>query len=546
MIALQGLEGYVAGQVIAVPDHGMRIGQRRDNDLVLEDPTVSRQHAELQPRDDGLHLVDLESTNGTFVNGIQISDVVLHHGDAIQMGDCVFRYRDRPEPLLVDDSEAATAPRQVQATQIVRPPEGRATVVRRQTETVLKRVGGSEAARAMPALAKLTQEAARVDSVEEILELVLKLVFEVVDVQRGAILLIDDLLRQPTHTAVLYRGQQSRRGVRDMPISSTLARRVISDNTALLIPDARLDPVLAQRASIVQHGIRCAAYVPMVSEDHTIGLLCVDTNVPNGLTETQLQVLTAFANHATLTVERVRLKEELAHEIKTRMGLQRYVSPQVADELIRHGGDMPASGEAEVTVLFADITGFTPLSEQLQPAEVCGLLNAVFEALTQVVFRFGGTVDKYIGDCIMALWGAPFQDPLHPARATVAAVEMVRALEEAKHSWSPKYAGITLGVAINSGEVTVGNIGSDLVRQWTAIGDVVNVAARIEDLAGANEIMVSAAVAPKVQQYVELRSIGPHSLKGKQEQVELFQVVGVKDPQCFDQLSLADGVLSIG
>ena len=459
MIALQGTEGSVAGQTIVIPEHGMRIGRRRDNDLVLDDPTVSSQHAQIEVRPDGVYLADLGSTNGTYVNGVEINRVKLKHGDEVRAGDCVMRYRDRPEAVLLADQGAPAQTAHVQATQMVRPPESGATVIERRTQETLQRVGGISAEKAMQALGRLAQQSGGFDSVHDILQLVLDLVFEVAAVDRGAIILIDQLTSQPTHTCVRYRGERPQRALQDMPLSGTLARKVIAESTALLVPDASVDPTLAMQASIIQHGIRCAAYIPMVSEERVIGLLCVDTNVPNGLTEQHLEVLTAFASQATLSVERVRLKEELAREIRTRMGLQRYVSPQVAETLLRASGEMPPSAEAEVSVLFADLTGFTPLSEQLKPAEICGLLNAVFEALTQVVFSYGGTVDKYIGDCIMALWGAPFPDPLHPARAAVAAVAMIEELEKQKRNWSDKYAGVTLGIAINTGLVTVGNIG---------------------------------------------------------------------------------------
>ena len=546
MIALHGLEGFVAGQVIAVPEHGMRIGRRRDNDLVLEDPTTSSQHAAIEMEGEDVLLVDLQSTNGTYINGIQISRAPLTQGDEVRIGDCVMRYRDRPEAILLADEHAAIAPAEPETTHVVRPPESRATVIERQTIEVLQQVEGVSADRAMQVLGHLAQQSANTERVDAILDLVLELVFEVVAADRGAILLIDGQTGQPTHTSVRYRDGGPPRSAQDMPISSTLARRVISEGLALLIPDATVDPTLAGQASIVQHGIRCAAYVPLVSEERVIGLVCLDAAGPGALTDRHLEVLTAFANQATLSVERVRLKEELTQEIKMRMGLQRYVSPQVAEAMLRSEGRMPPSDDAEVTVLFADLTGFTAMSEQMPPAEICALLNAVFELLTEVVFRYGGTVDKYIGDCIMAVWGAPFPDPLHPARAVVAAVAMMQELERQKQTWAGKYADITLGIAVNSGPVTVGNIGSDLMQQWTAIGDVVNVAARIEDLAGPNQIMLSAEAARHCESYLELQSIGQHTLKGKQETIEVFLVVGVKDPLCFDQLSLAEGAVLIG
>jgi len=211
----------------------------------------------------------------------------------------------------------------------------------------------------------------------------------------------------------------------------------------------------------------------------------------------------------------------------------RYVSHQVA-ELILEAPDEYLSTlkgrRMDVTVLFADIRGFTPLSEKLAPEEVVALLNDYLTHMTDVIFRHEGTLDKFLGDGLMAVFGAPVAQPESTLHAVLAALEMRARLQEFNLARQVGgQAPVRVGIGINSGEAVVGNIGSRERMDYTVIGDTVNVAQRIQAGASSGQIVVAEDAYRRVAEYVEARPLGRFQLKGKTREVELFEVVALKD-----------------
>jgi class 3 adenylate cyclase len=187
---------------------------------------------------------------------------------------------------------------------------------------------------------------------------------------------------------------------------------------------------------------------------------------------------------------------------------------------------MKLGGERrEISVLFADVVAFTPIADSLAAEETVGLLNELFTILTEIVFRYEGTVDKFIGDSVMAIWGAPQLQPDHAARAIAAAEDMMRWLEAGNQGWRRKF-GVTveLAIGINSGHAVVGNVGSETRMQYTAIGDVVNVAARLESIARPQQILVTHATKVLAGDDFQYSSLGPRQLVGRRDPVKLFEV----------------------
>jgi adenylate cyclase len=176
-------------------------------------------------------------------------------------------------------------------------------------------------------------------------------------------------------------------------------------------------------------------------------------------------------------------------------------------------------------VLFADIRGFTPLSEKARPEEVVRLLNTYFQAMTDTIFAYGGTLDKYIGDGLMALFGAPYSGDEDAANAVRAAIamqsRMVGLVEELKQLDLPE---IGIGIGINTGEVTVGYIGSTQRLDYTAIGDTVNLAARLESKATRWQILISESTKHVVGDMFSTSPMGPVSVKGRATSVEVYEV----------------------
>ncbi|MEQ8187960.1 MAG: adenylate/guanylate cyclase domain-containing protein [Candidatus Eremiobacterota bacterium] len=226
-----------------------------------------------------------------------------------------------------------------------------------------------------------------------------------------------------------------------------------------------------------------------------------------------------------------RLITEERQKRKLKNIFQRYVSPQVVN-LIVNSSDRPVLGgeRKKMTVLFSDIRNFTPMSEKLQPEEVVNVLNEYFTSMAEIIFKYDGTIDKFIGDCIMAFWGAPIHHRDDALRAVKSALGMKRKLEELQEKWKkegkPPFA---VGIGINTGEVVVGNIGSPERMEYTTIGDEVNLASRLQSIAKEGQIFISNSTYREVCEEIEAKEITPVKVKGKSEPVILYEVTGIKE-----------------
>jgi class 3 adenylate cyclase len=209
--------------------------------------------------------------------------------------------------------------------------------------------------------------------------------------------------------------------------------------------------------------------------------------------------------------------------------LSRFLPHEVAREISRGQRTIVLGGEKrDVTVLFADVVAFTPFAERAEPEQAVAFLNELFTVLSEVVFRHDGTIDKFIGDSIMAIFGAPRDQVDHVERALAAAEDMHRFVEATAPAWEKKYGfSVQLGIGISSGVALVGNLGSETRMEYTAIGDVVNVAARLEGLARAGQTLVTGEVAARSRagrDEAQFHELGPQPLRGKKQSVDVLEV----------------------
>ena len=241
-------------------------------------------------------------------------------------------------------------------------------------------------------------------------------------------------------------------------------------------------------------------------------------------TRDELSVLADAMSRAAADLE--ASEERIRTEAAIRADLGRYLPGELVEKVVAREQDMELGGQrVQVTVLFADVVAFTPLTERLAPEDTVKLLNELFTVLTEIVFRHGGTVDKFVGDCVMAIWGAPSAQRDHAQRALAAAEDMLRFLEAANAGWREKW-GVTvqLAIGVNSGEAVVGNVGSETRMEYTAIGDVVNVAARLEAIARPQQILVTGATRALAGDGFDYVEVGRRELSGRAEPVDLYEV----------------------
>ncbi len=208
----------------------------------------------------------------------------------------------------------------------------------------------------------------------------------------------------------------------------------------------------------------------------------------------------------------------------------KYVTKNVMDRILQHPDGLKLGGEKRViTVFFSDIRGFTPMSEVLSAEEVVHLLNEYFTAMTTIIFKYEGTIDKFMGDAIMAVYGAPIEMSDHAERAVLAAIEMSEKMKELQAKWrSEGKREVNIGIGINTGEVVVGNIGSNERMEYTSIGDNVNLTQRLESVAEKGQILISAATYERVKHKVNAKMLDPIKVKGKVDKVQAYSVEGLK------------------
>nr|WP_269846495.1 adenylate/guanylate cyclase domain-containing protein [Paenibacillus roseus] len=209
----------------------------------------------------------------------------------------------------------------------------------------------------------------------------------------------------------------------------------------------------------------------------------------------------------------------------------RFVSRSVVDELLASGEEIKVGGQRrDISVIFVDIRGFTPMSERLQPEEVIQVLNEYLDICTKAVFKWNGTLDKFIGDGVMAFFGAPVELENHPELAIRAALEMKNKSDILEQKCLEKFGiGVKFGIGINCGPAVVGNIGSEMLRlDYTAIGDTVNLSARLESNAKPGQILISEEMYKRAGGLFELEDIGEIKVKGKEMPVRVYAVLSEK------------------
>lgn len=508
------------------------LGRAPDCEVVLKDFGISRQHAKLIADPNGVRIMDLGSKNGTKINGALITQAPLRDGDKFTLGslDVVFG-RTAEAKVAFDDEpieEVGTIVRSVGDLSKLLAVESKPT---KPGQAPSAQAEIERANKILKVLTRVAETLVASRPVDEVLQQVMDIVFESIPAERGFLMLAGDDKDATTLTAKVtkYRNKSHDRG--KITISKTIAQRVLSDRVAILTSDALADARFSSGDSIRINQIRSAMVAPLWNREEVIGIIHLDTSaLTHAFTENDLDLLSALANFAAVAIERARLNEKIALEEKKRERLGRFLSPQVASRIIAtsdsQGFELGEPEVREVSVLFADIVGFTSMSEKLTPSAIALILNDYLSRMTDAIFMFEGTLDKYIGDAIMAVFGAPLDMPDHAARAVRTAIEMRNRLAEfnAERKNGPL---LQIRIGINSGKAVAGEIGSINKREYTVLGDTVNTASRLESsVAKPGLIVIGPNTYDAVHEEFNLRPMGEFSLKGKENKVIVHEVLG--------------------
>jgi adenylate cyclase len=508
----------------------MLLGRSPENHICVLHESVSRRHAQLDLGPGSARLIDLHSTRGTYVNGVRVLDTLLQGGEEIHLGEVHFQFTLDSEgevraPLSTTLQSAADGPRPTLA-RAIDTSFARATIA----ELQLAQPPGQDprrpgAEQRLRMLLQVSQILSGPEPIDALLHKILDLVFSILDVSRAVILLIDDDTGE-----LVPRVSRTRAGPGEVDFSRSIVQHVRDHNVAALFADAGNDARVNHGQSIMLQSIRAAMGAPLRAKDRVLGVLYLDNTVSNytepPYTEADLDFVAAFAAQAAIALENAALYRKIERDAVLRSHYERFFPPTTIKKISASTGGLETI-EAEVTALFCDITGFTTLSSGLRPREVVALLNEYFALLAGVVFRHEGTLEKYIGDALLAVWGAPFPHPDDVERAVRAAVDMQRGLgpfNEARRAQGK--APIEIHVGLNTGLVAAGNIGSPDYLQYATVGDATNVASRVCSAAAPGEVLITDRTRELLPAGAfRLEALDPVMVKGKSESLQLFRVL---------------------
>ena len=345
--------------------------------------------------------------------------------------------------------------------------------------------------------------------------------FQTLEADRCAIMLTDATGALLPTIARDRRGSEASR-----EIPQSIARMAVDDKVAVLSDDAGEDERFTGQSVLLQK-VRSAMCVPLIgSENRALGVLYVDNFSLKRFAEADLDFLIAFSGIAAVALENGQFAERIKVEALARSNFERFFTPHLAARIasspdaIKLGGD-----KRRVAVMFTDIRGFTALSETMNPDTLAKLLTEYFTEMVECVFRHGGTLDKFIGDSVMAQWGAPISEPDDCDRAMRAALDMMTELDQLNERWRRESRPtLQIGIGLNVGDVFAGNIGSDRRLEYTVIGDTVNVSSRLCGAAAAGEILLSDPFRSALVSPPALEALPPMELKGKSQALPVFRV----------------------
>ncbi|MEX0880926.1 MAG: adenylate/guanylate cyclase domain-containing protein [Thermoanaerobaculia bacterium] len=528
-------------QVFTMLKEVASIGRANDNDIVLNDFSVSRRHAYLKKENGGWVIHDNQSTNGVRVNDKPVPQAPVGDGDRVVIGTFVLRFRDDPTVSrpgrggLIDSTSTRIRPI-AEFNQDYGLERGVASVTDSTAERKRVALDAGYKNRVFEILVQVAKALISADDLATVLEKVMDLIFELLPVDRGFLLLDEE---SGALQLRISRFKSKKRMTSDgaTPYSRTIVDMVVKQKVAILTSDAQTDERFESGESIRMQQIRSAMCAPLWNGDSVIGVIYVDSPLHAGnFSDQDLDLLTALANFAAVAIERARLHEKVVEEKRIRGRLERYHSPQVVEEIIADAsatGGLKRAGTKVVTVLFADLVGFTGWSENMPAETLARMLTEFFTLSSDAVFSCGGTIDKFIGDAIMAFFGAPIDQPDHAARAVAAALK----IREGMLAWNKERTGrgdppLEVRIALNTGEAIVGDIGSERRVDYTVLGNAVNVAARLEQfVAQPGDIVIGPATWEAVRDRCEVAQLGFFSLKGLSTQVPLYKVLSALDPE---------------
>ena len=542
------------------------IGRMPDQDLQLLDRMISKSHAEITLESNGAYMIrDVGSRNGTTLNGEPLEGCRrLRDGDEIGMGAHILKFVDRDadrrsasaaviDPSLSDSQIRNTPQSMTSHGNAFHSSDSCIPGLRSSSHSFRQRISDS---RFLPeyeitsldvlrrdyeklrVAAELSTEAVGVFELDKLLAIILDKAFQIFNADRGAILLKDPKTGEMTVRTAMTK---NRIPITSYKISETLLDEVISEKSAVLSGDALQDTRFSGSQSIVVDNVRSTMCVPLLHDGNVIGVINLDTQITTGaFKEKDLQILTGFARQAALNIQRNQMIEAMRRQAVVHENLRRIISPHLLDDVLSGKIKLEKSGtRCDATVLFADIRGFTHMTEQSSPEEIVALINDFCERMVECIFRHDGALDKFVGDEVMAVWGANVQNQDHAVEAVSCAIDMMSAIKEMNDERVRKgKEKIAIGIGVASGMMIAGYMGSTQAMSFTVIGDTVNLGSRLCSAAQPGEILINSDCWKSVKDRIPSIPLPPMMVKGKQSPIEIYRVETRTTSECEDAFEM--------
>ena len=510
------------------------MGRGPECHLQLPDYSISRQHAKVVAKDGEFIAVDLGSRNGTRVNGARITQFNLSDGDELVLGKFPLHFRRALEEKVVLsegrplEEGGGTIIRSVSELQDILgdAPSKRPSATIAAPQEELAKIEKSN--RILLALSKMGRDLMGTKSLDDLLPKIMDLIFEHIPAERGYLLLREEDGNDLVPKLVKYRDEKHK-GDGDITISKTIVDKVLEEKVALYSLDAGKE--FAGAESIAAAKIRSFMSAPLWNQDRVIGVVHLDSTNLQQFTPRELDMLVAIANYAAMGIEQSRLNKRIQETQKAKAKLERYHSANVIKRILSTTGETSSANislevqEMDCSIVFADVVGFTTMSEKMEPRQVALVLNDFFSRMTDIIFDYEGTLDKYIGDEIMAVFGAPIPYADHAIRAVKAAISMRKAQKEANANRVDE-ARLLIRTGINSGRVVAGDIGSLKRMDYTVLGSPVNVASRlVKATQDSDKIIIGQPTYELIKEHFRTASLGTAQLKGLTEEMPIYEVL---------------------
>ncbi len=531
-LQIKGDEGEEGDEerTVQVDKDKFTIGRLPECDLHLPFSEISRYHAHFLKAETGEWLIeDLGSKNGTRLNQELVSSPQpIKHGDVIYLGSIFLTVlmSNHPQP---NQKPLELPEQQVKVFGNAEDLQEKWTQVDQLGE---KETSYQTTISRLKDLVDIGRNLNSAVSIKSIFSQVQQVVFRnLPSIERLALLVDIEGLGELEilNAAVRDVSAQATLAPDDSWISRTICQKVFAERVAIKTADAQRDDRFDGEHSILAKGIKSALAVPLWDKNLVVGVLyadgCAYFNPWSQGGDEDLSFFSALGNLVASAVQRWLLSQKLRSEEVIRQRLVRYHSPAVVQHIMKEGaleGGRLTPVEADISILFADLVGFTALSQRLNAPQVAQLLNSFFEEMLKEVFAVGGTLDKFIGDCIMAFFGAPEPQTDHADRALCAARKMLSRLDRLNAA-KAFYEPLQLRIAINSGKAVVGDVGSSQRVDYTVLGSTINLASRMQHVCLPGECVVSEATFARLSKKQGLVALKDYNFKGIDQPIRIYQ-----------------------